>query len=106
MLELSDSARKELDAFFISKPEEQKSIRIYSVNACHGPMLQIALDNAAENDVVEKNGDYSFCIDKDLLAQVKSVKIDLTYMGFVVDPEQPLPVTEGGGCGSCCGGCH
>ncbi len=107
MLELSDTARKELDAFFSSKPDEEKSIRIYAMNACHGPMLQIALDTAGSDDVVEKNGDYSFCIDKNLLSQVKGVKIDLTYMGFVVDPEEPLPVPEGaGGCGGCCGGCH
>ena len=30
----------------------------------------------------------------DLVAQIKGVKIDMTYMGFTVDPEVPLVVPE------------
>ena len=107
MLELSDTARKELDEFFAAKPEEAKNIRIYSAMGCGGPRLNMALDNPNDNDVIEKNGDYSFCIEKSLLEQVKSVKVDLSYMGFVVEPEVPLPVPEGaaGGCAGC-SGCH
>lgn len=105
MLELTENARKELDSFFSSKPEEERSIRIYSAYSCSGPRLFIALDKANENDAVEKNGDYSFCIDKELLAQVKSVTIDLNYLGFDVQPEVALPMPEGGGCASC-SGCH
>ena len=107
MLELSDSARKELDDFFASKPEEKKSIRIFTAMGCGGPRLNMALDEPNDKDFVEKNGDYSFCIEKELLNQVKSVKIDLSYMGFTVEPEVALPVPEGGSCCSTCGGgCH
>ena len=37
----------------------------------------------------------------DLVAQIKGVKIDMTYMGFTVDPEVPL--ASSGSCGSSCG---
>ena len=46
----------------------------------------------------------AFCIAMDLLAQIKGVSIDLTYMGFTVDPEVPL-ASSGSGCGSCGSGC-
>ena len=36
----------------------------------------------------------------DLVAQIKGVKIDMTYMGLTVDPEVPLA-----SCGSSCGSC-
>ena len=41
----------------------------------------------------------------DLVAQIKGVKIDMTYMGFTVDPEVPLasPGSSCGSCGSSCG---
>ena len=52
---------------------------------------------------MEEQG-FAFCIAKDLLAQIKGVTIDLTYMGFTVDPEVPL-ASSGGGCGSCGSGC-
>ena len=35
----------------------------------------------------------------DLVAQIKGVKIDMTYMGFTVDPEVPL-ASSGSSCGS------
>ena len=68
----------------------------------------MALDESHDTDeVMEKDG-FTFCMDKDLLAQVKGIKVDLTYMGFAIEPEVPLPSTGGeGGCSSCgssCGG--
>ena len=105
MFELTDTARKELDAFFAEKPEEKKNIRVYQAMSCSGLSLNMALDDPSDNDVTEQNGSYTFCIDKALLAQVKSCKIDLTFMGFTVEPEIPLPMPEGGGCATC-GGCH
>lgn len=41
----------------------------------------------------------------DLVAQIKGVKIDMTYMGFTVDPEVPLPSSGSSSCGSSCGSC-
>ena len=106
MLELTESARKELEAFFADK--EKETIRIYASSSCCGPRLGMALDESHDTDeVLEKDG-FTFCMDKELLDQVKSVKIDLTYMGFAIEPQVPLPNTGGeGGCSSCgssCGG--
>jgi len=43
---------------------------------------------------------------KELMKEVQGAKIDLTYMGFAVDPVVPFAsASSGGGCGSCGGGC-
>ncbi|WP_165070847.1 IscA/HesB family protein [Desulfovibrio sp. ZJ200] len=102
MLELTESARKELEAFFADK--EKGTIRIYlTPGGCGGPQLALALDAATDQDQAEEQGGFTFCINKELLAKVQGVKIDLTYMGFVVEPAAPLP--QSGGCGGCCGAC-
>lgn len=106
MIELSESAHKELVAFFASNPDKDANVRIFTAMGCGGPRLNMALDAPTDDDVVEDKGEFKFCIEKSLLDQVKSVKVDLSYMGFMLDPEVPLPAPEGGGCGSCCGGCH
>ena len=102
MLTVSDTARKELEAFFADK--DKQTIRIFlAPGGCCGPRLALALDEAGENDEKLEDQGFSFCIARDLLAQVRSVAIDLNVMGFTVDPEVPLP-SSGGGCGTC-GGC-
>lgn len=105
MLELSDSAKKELDAYFEGK--DKGTIRLFMVpGGCSGPRLALQLDEAGPDDAVEEVGGFTFCVNKELLDEIKSAKIDLTPMGFVVIPEVPLPSTGGaGGCGGCCGGC-
>ena len=104
MLELTESARKELEAFFADKQKE--TIRIFASSSCCGPRLGMALDEERDTDIVIEKDGFTFCMDKELLDQVKSVKIDLTYMGFAIKPEVPLPVGESGcsSCGSGCGG--
>lgn len=103
MLELTESARKELEAFFAGK--EKGAIRIYlAPGGCCGPRLALALDAATDQDLAEEQGGFAFCINKDLLAQVQGVTIDATPMGFSVEPVVPLP-QSGGGCGGCSGGC-
>lgn len=103
MLELTDAARKELEAFFADKKKE--TIRIYAVNSCGGPRLALALDAATDQDQTEEQGGFTFCMSKELLEQAKSVKVDLTYMGFSVEPEVPLVAEGGSACGSCCSSC-
>lgn len=103
MLELTESARKELEAFFADKQKE--TIRIYMAGGCGGPRLGMALDEERDTDTVMEKDGFTFCMDKELLAQVKSVKIDLTYMGFAIEPEVPLPAGDGCGCPSCGSGC-
>ncbi|MDR3362448.1 MAG: IscA/HesB family protein [Desulfovibrio sp.] len=104
MLELTDSARKELEAFFADK--EKSPIRIYAAGGCcGGPRLTLAMDEPTDQDITaEKNG-FTFCISRDLLAQVQGVTIDLGYMGFMVDSLLPLESPEEGGCSACGGGC-
>lgn len=107
MIELTESANKELKAFFEANPDSTHKIRVYKSMGCSGPLLNIALDNPTEEDFIKDFGDFSIMIDKSLLEEVKSVKVDLAYLGFIVKPEQPLAVPEGfvGGCQSCAG-CH
>lgn len=104
MVELKPEAKKELDAYFEGK--EKGDIRIYlAPGGCSGPRLALGLDSpTAEDDVFDVDG-YKFCINKNLLEQIKGVKIELTDMGFNVIPENPLPESSHGGCGGCCGGC-
>ena len=65
----------------------------------------MALDEPTDNDTtVEANG-FTFCIEKDLLERVGGVKIDVSYMGFVVESELPL-ANSGSSCGSCGSSCH
>lgn len=62
----------------------------------------MALDEPkATDEVYEFEGDIKFVIDKELLANAKPVKVDVTYTGFSVDSNLQL---GGGGCGSA-GGC-
>ncbi len=104
MLELTESARKELESYFTGK--EKDIIRVYlAPGGCGGPRLALALDDATDDDQSEEQGGFTFCINKELLAQVHGVKIDLSHTGFTVEPTVPLPESAGGGCGSCCGGC-
>lgn len=104
MLELTDSAKNELDEYF--KNNEKGPIRIFlAPGGCSGPRLALALDEPTDTDKTEEIGDYKFCINDELLDQIKGAKIDITPMGFVIEPENPLPESAGGGCGGCCGGC-
>ena len=96
MITLSENARKELEAYFADK--ERQTIRVYlAPGGCSGPRLVLALDEPGDEDArFEQDG---------LLQQVKSVSIDLSYLGFTVTPEVPLPSSGGSSCGGCCGSC-
>lgn len=66
----------------------------------------MALDEPDSQDQTEEQGGYTFCMGKELVKEVQGAKIDLTYMGFAVDPVVPFAsASSGGGCGSCGGGC-
>lgn len=105
MIDVKESAKKELDAYFEGK--EKGVIRIYLMpGGCSGPRLGLALDEPVADDVVEEAADYKFCINKKLGDEVGNIEIEVGPMGFEVQPEHPLPQPEGGsGCGGCCGGC-
>jgi hypothetical protein len=62
----------------------------------------LALDGSTNDDAQFNEGGFSFCINKELLAKIGGVTIDMTYMGFSVSPTNPL---ENSGASSACGGC-
>ena len=105
MLTLTENAGKELKAIFTDKP--QSPIRIYlAPGGCSGPRLGLALDEPRDEDEVMEQDGFTFCAEKNLWTQIGGVTIDLSYMGFTVEPTNPLPAPEGGSsCGSCCGSC-
>lgn len=104
MLEVSDDAKKELDAYFAGK--DKGTIRVFlAPGGCSGPMLGLALDEAGPEDLTEEQAGYKFCINPELAEQIGGAKIDITPRGFEITPEKPLPESAGGGCGGCCGGC-
>lgn len=97
MLSVSENAVKELDEFFSDK--EKSPIRIYlAPGGCSGPRLALALDTPGDADQTFDEAGYSFCAEKDLLAQTGDISIDVTYMGFAVESANPM-----GGGGGCCG---
>ena len=67
-----------------------------------GPRLALALDEPLDSDDVIEEAGFRFCINKELLAQIKGVSIGISYMGFTLDPEVPLASSgDSGSCGSC-----
>lgn len=102
MFVVTDSAKKELDAFFEGK--EKTSVRVYlAPGGCSGPRLALALDQSRDSDEVFSEQGFEFCMEKELYEKAQGVKIDAGYMGFLVESEVPL--AGGGGCSSCGGGC-
>ena len=60
------------------------------------------MDDPTDDDNVEEKDGFTFCVSKDLLATIGGVNIDLSYMGFVVEPQIPLTAQgESSSCGSC-----
>lgn len=97
MLSVSENAVKELDDFFSDK--EKAPIRVYlAPGGCGGPRLALALDAPGDADQAFDEAGYRFCIEKDLLAQTGDISIDVSHMGFVVEPANPM---GGGGCCGC-----
>ena len=103
MLKISESARKELTAFFSDKPKS--AIRVYLAPGEQGPNLELVLDNPTEDDAVLEDSGFSFCMTKSLLQQIGGLTVDLSYMGFTLEPDNPLPKKVSGGCSGCCSSC-
>lgn len=105
MITVTESACKELEAYFAGKP--RATIRVYMApGGCCGPRLSLALDEVRDGDASYEDHGFTFCITKELLNKVESVTIDLTDMGFSVESAVPLSTEEpSGGCAGCSGGC-
>lgn len=102
MVSLTDTARAELDNYFVGK--QKSPIRIYlNKGSCCGPALTLALDDAREEDEVYDLNGYTFVVEKQLDALASPITVDLTDYGFTVSSNLQL---ESGSCGggSCGGG--
>lgn len=99
MIKLTDNAKKELDAFFADK--EKSTIRVFlAPGGWRGPKLSLALDESKSDDTTLEVEGFSFCIETSLLNQIGSATIDISYMGFTIEPEKPLNSGDSG-CSSC-----
>lgn len=104
MITVTDAAKKELDAYF--QDNRPSSIRVFlAPGGCSGPRLALALDDAKDSDETAEEQGYTFCMDKQLGAQVGEVTVNFSFMGFSVESE--IPLAGAGGCSSCAtaGGC-
>jgi Fe-S cluster assembly iron-binding protein IscA len=101
MLELTDSARHELDTYFQDK--DKTPIRVYlAPGGCAGPRLALALDDPKPDDeVIALEGGLTFLVEKELFAAAQPITVDATYAGFAVSSSLQF---AGGGCG-CSSGC-
>lgn len=100
MLELSESAREELNAYFEGK--EKEDIRVFLASGgCCGVRLSMAVDEAGDNDQIFETGGFTFIVSKDLLEVTGAIDIDMGPMGFSITSENPISTGEGGGCGGC-----
>jgi len=107
MIEVTESAKKQLEDYF--KDKEPSPVRVYLASGgCSGTRLTLALDEKGDKDAEFESGGFSFVIDKELLELTGNVRIDMTYYGFTVESDNPV---GGGGCSCGCsssdggGGC-
>ncbi len=62
----------------------------------------MALDEPEGDDTVIEEAGFKFCINKDLLEESTGINVNVSYMGFEIEPVKPF-ANAGGGCGSSCG---
>jgi len=117
MVEVTDNAIKNIKAYLAANNIDS-AIRVAMMGGCGGPSLGLAIDESKPGDQVHEQEDVRFLVDKDLLAQCGSVKIDFVEPqtteggcgcggggGYKVSSANPL-ADAGGGCGgSCASGC-
>ena len=116
MVEVTEIAIKNIKEY-LSQNNIDSAIRVAMMGGCGGPSLGLPIDESKSTDEVHEQDDLRFLVDKDLLAQCGSVKIDFVEPkatsgcgcsgggGYVVSSANPI-AGAGGGCGgSCSSGC-
>ena len=99
MIEVTDAACREMDAYFDGK--DKMPIRIcLTPGGCSGPRLGLALDTPGDADDVFNERGYVFCINKELLNVLKGIKLDFSDQGFSIESEEGFG-GSGGGCSAC-----
>ncbi len=98
---------------YLKENKISSAIRVSVMHGgCSGPALGLSLDEATSQDVSFQIDDITFVIEKSLLEQCGSIRIEYIEAGgrsgFTISSANPLPMA-GGGCssGSCgSGGCR
>ena len=95
MLEVSESAQKEIAAYFQGK--DPLPIRLFlQEGGWSGPSISMAIDNEKKvNDRVFEFGEFKYLVDKDFMAKATPIKIDFNGFGFMISSGIP----QGGACG-------
>lgn len=77
IINISNSAKKELNNLFNSYNICNKFIRIYikQISAWYGPIFHLALDEPLENDTTFKSDDFTIVLNKDLSDKISVINI-------------------------------
>lgn len=104
---ISEDAYNEFREFLNQNKVEDLNIRInLGGMSCSGPMFNIEVGEATDDDIVETINEINFIVEKRLIDD---------FGGFIILSSEEnngrglslKPVIEAeGGCGSCSGGCH
>ena len=106
MFEVTEEALGKIKEY-LQQQEETSPIRVVlSQGGWSGPSLGMALDELKDDDEKFDNDGVTFLVNKDLLEQVKPIKVDFieSPLGarFNIISKLSLQKSEGGGtCGSC-----
>lgn len=105
---MSEEAYKEFKDFLDENKVEGYNVRINLAGyACSGPAFNISVSEATDADVTELVNEITFIAEKTLIDEFGGFTILSTEenegRGLSL---KPLIQGEGGGCGSCGGGCH
>ena len=105
MFEVTDKATEKVSEFFKTR-DKVEPLRIFIAgSACSGPQLGMALDEAGDNDTTFEAGGFTFIVEKQLLDQAKSIKVDYIITpqgeGFIISSGMKNTTGCGGGCCGC-----
>ena len=106
-LTISEQAYNEFKEFLVENKVESFNIRINLAGmACSGPVFNITVDEATDDDATEVVNDITFVMEKRLIDEFGGFIIlsseENNGNGLTLDPV----IQPEGGCGSCGGGCH
>lgn len=105
---ISAEAYNEFKNFLDENNIDNYNIRVNLAGfACSGPVFNISVSEATDEDVSETINDVTFIVEKKLMDE---------FGGFIILSTEenegrglslkPVIAPEGGGCSSCGGGCH
>ena len=84
MLEITNSATEKLAEYL--KDIEFTAIRIFlHAGGCGGPSLVMGLDEPKDTDHIFEVDGFKFLVDKELMKDAGSIKVDFSEFGFQFD---------------------